>query len=65
MSSESPASHLARLKATYPGWLIERSATGTGYTAHRRAEHAAPNFIYAPTVPELEAALMKAARPGT
>jgi hypothetical protein len=58
MSRETPAAHLARLKVTYQGWRIERSATGTGYTAHCRQERAAPNFIYAPTLGELEAALM-------
>jgi hypothetical protein len=51
---------LARLKVTYQGWRIERSATGSGYTAHRREERAAPNFIYSPDVPGLEAALIEA-----
>jgi hypothetical protein len=59
--SQTPAAHLARLKVTYQGWRIERSATGTGYIAHRREERAAPNFLYAPTLGELEAVLMEQA----
>jgi hypothetical protein len=53
VSSETPAAHLARLKVTYQGWRIEQSATGSGYTAHRREERAAPNFISAHTLGEL------------
>jgi hypothetical protein len=59
--SQTPAAHLARLKVTYQGWRIERSSSGTGFRAHRREERAAPNFIYAPTLGELEAALMEQA----
>jgi hypothetical protein len=59
MSSETPAAHLARIKVTYQGWRIEQSATGSGYTAHRRGERAAPNFISAPTLGELEALLVE------
>jgi hypothetical protein len=61
VSSETPAAHLARLKVTYHGWRIERSATGTGYTAHYRSERAGVNFVYAPTLGELEAVLMEQA----
>lgn len=61
MSSETPAAHLARLKVTYQGWRIEGSATGNGYTAHCRQERAAPNFLSAPTLGELEAVLMEQA----
>jgi hypothetical protein len=41
--SRTPAAELSRLRVRYQGWRIERSATGTGYTAHRREEHVAPN----------------------
>jgi hypothetical protein len=61
MSSETAAAHLARLKVTYQGWRIVRSATGTGYSAHRRQERAAPNFLSAPTLGELEVVLMEQA----
>jgi hypothetical protein len=61
MSSETPAAHMARLKVTHAGWRIERSATGTGYSAHRRQERAAPNFLSAPTLGELEVVLMEQA----
>jgi hypothetical protein len=61
VSSEAPAAHLARLKLTHAGWRIERSATGTGYSAHNRDKRAAPNLIYAPTLGELETALHETA----
>jgi hypothetical protein len=61
--SRTPAAELARLKVTHPRWSIRRieQGKGTGYTAHRREEHVAPNFLYAPTLGELEAGLMEQA----
>ena len=58
--SRTPAAELSRLRVQHPGWRVEHSATGSGYSAHRREERAAPNFIYAPTLTQLGAALMEA-----
>jgi hypothetical protein len=55
--STTPAAHLARLRVWFPNWRIERSTTGSGFSAYNRAEHAKPNYMYAPTLGELEAAL--------
>jgi hypothetical protein len=54
--STTPAAQLARLKVTYQRWDIGRATDGTGFTAERRGLHS----IYAPTLPELEAALAAA-----
>ena len=58
--SRTPAAHLARLKVTYQSWDIQRAAEGTGFTAQRRKERGGLRSIYAPTLPELEAALARA-----
>jgi hypothetical protein len=58
--SRTPAAELARLKVTYQSWDIQRAAEGTGFTAERRDECGGLRSIYAPTVPELEAALIGA-----
>jgi len=61
--SETPATHLARLKVAHPGWSIHaiEPGKGVGFTAQRRTGHGGLRSIYAPTVPQLEAALMEAA----
>jgi hypothetical protein len=56
--STTPAAHLARLKVTYQLWMITR-ATGGGFTAERR-DGERHRSIYAPTLAELEAALIRA-----
>jgi hypothetical protein len=58
---ETSGAHLARLRVRFSNWRIERSATGSGYTAYNRDEHAAPNMVYAPDLPSLEAALHETA----
>jgi hypothetical protein len=58
--SRTPAAHLARLKVTYQSWDIRRAAEGTGFTADRPAVGGGPRSIYAPDLPELEAALIGA-----
>ena len=58
--SRTPAAELARLKIAYQGWLIERAAEGTGFTAQLRDERGGLRAIYAPTVAELETAPARA-----
>ena len=53
--SRTPAAELARLKVTYPGWIIQRGETG--FMAECRDEHGDVRSICAPTVAELETAL--------
>jgi hypothetical protein len=57
--SRTPAAHLGRLKVTYRSWDIRPAAEGkgTGFTAQRRDERGGLRSIYAPTLPELDAAL--------
>jgi hypothetical protein len=54
--SRTPAAELARLKVTYPGWIIQRSDE-TGFMAERQDERGDVRSICAPTVAELETAL--------
>jgi hypothetical protein len=61
---ETPAEHLSRLRVQHPRWRVERSSTGTGFTAHAREERAAPNFLYSPDLPGLEGALIEAGGKG-
>jgi hypothetical protein len=58
--SRTPAAHLARLKVTYQAWSIQRASEGTGFTAEHRDESGGLRSIFAPTVPELEGALIEA-----
>ena len=58
----TPAAHLARLKVTNQSWDIRWAAEGTGYRAPRRNERGGLRSIYAPTLPQLEAALAGAGR---
>jgi hypothetical protein len=58
--SRTPAAHLARLKVVYRSWDIRRANEGTGFTAERRNERGGLRSIFAPTLPELEAALIGA-----
>ena len=57
--SRTPAAELARLKVTYRSWDIRR-AEGTGFTAERRDKRGGLRSIYAPDLPELEAAFIGA-----
>ena len=56
MSPETPAAHLARLKAEFPRWSIKQVRRGCGWTAQRRNRHRI-DAVYAPTLPALEAEL--------
>jgi hypothetical protein len=59
--SRTPAAHLALLKMTYRSWDIRHAdGGGAGFTALRRDERGGLRSMYAPTVPELEAALAAA-----
>jgi hypothetical protein len=56
--SRTPAAELARLKVTYRNWHIRHAeGDGAGFTALRRDERGGLRSLYAPTLPELEAAL--------
>jgi hypothetical protein len=61
VSSETPATHLARLKVTFPYYLITRAPLRPGYTATDRDSG---RCIDAPTLAELEAALIEAGGKG-
>jgi hypothetical protein len=59
--SRTPAAELARLKVTYRNWDIRHAeGEGAGFTAERRDKRGGLRSIYAPTLPELEAALAEA-----
>ena len=59
--SRTPAAHLARLKVTYQSWDIRHAeGDGAGFTALHRDERGGLRSMYAPTLPELEAALAAA-----
>jgi hypothetical protein len=50
--SETPATHLARLKTQHPSWSIRHVSEGYGFTAHRGGE-----YVWDQTLPGLEAKL--------
>jgi hypothetical protein len=62
VSSETPGTHLARLKDTYRGYVITHAVLRPGYVAHRRTGQGAWDSLYAPDLPGLEAALARVSR---
>ena len=63
MSSETAATHLARLKVQFRDWSIRaiEPGNGVGFTAKRTTAHGGVRSLYAPTLGELEAALAELA----
>jgi hypothetical protein len=64
--SQTPAASLARLKVAFPRWSIHRvpPPQGTGFTACRGLPGGRSQYLYAPTLAELEHELWIATRAG-
>ena len=63
MSSETTATHLARLKVQFRDWSIRaiEPGNGVGFTAKRTIARGGVRSVYAPTLGELEATLAELA----
>ena len=60
MSSETPATHLARIKVTYPHWQFWQGNQTRDYWAAPPPGHPQQELLNAPDLPALEAKIVQA-----